>query len=109
MNINRSNANVNAKAREEKFELTDLTTRLTPEEIQAFFAVAQKAAQEAIKRAYLSTRDAGAYLSVSPRWLEELRVIGGGPLFLKLGRRVVYRMENLDEWAAGHERRNTAE
>lgn len=48
---------------------------------------------------FLNTAEAGAYLKLSPRWLEKLRVIGGGPRFRKLGRRVVYTVNDLEDWA----------
>lgn len=49
-------------------------------------------------RAYLSNEEAAAYLKLSPRTLEKQRVVGGGPRFRKLGRRVVYAVTDLDAW-----------
>jgi hypothetical protein len=49
--------------------------------------------------AYLNSEQAGAYLNLSPRTLEKLRTIGGGPRFRKLGRRIVYKVADLDAWA----------
>jgi predicted DNA-binding transcriptional regulator AlpA len=49
--------------------------------------------------AYLSCIQAGKYLGLSPRTLEKMRTLGGGPRFNKLGRRVVYTKVALDEWA----------
>lgn len=109
MNANKQNPAPGDSPSNPKPNFPEFSTRLNPEEIQAFFAGVQKAAWDAMKKAYMSTPEDGAYLKVSPRWLEELRVIGGGPLFCKLGKRVVYRMEHLDAWASEHERRNTAE
>lgn len=51
----------------------------------------------------LSTPLAADYVGLSPATLETMRVRGGGPAFVKLGRRVVYRREDLDEWL--HQRR----
>ncbi len=48
---------------------------------------------------YLNCDQAGAHLKLSPRTLEKLRTIGGGPRFRKLGRRVVYTLSDLDAWA----------
>jgi hypothetical protein len=48
---------------------------------------------------YLSNAEAAAFLALSPRTLEKLRVIGGGPKFRKLGRRVVYSPDDLNSWA----------
>jgi Helix-turn-helix domain len=54
---------------------------------------------------YLSTRDAAVRLSIGASTLKKLRVTGGGPAFHRIGRRVVYSIEILDEWA----RRSTFE
>ncbi|NYT68853.1 helix-turn-helix transcriptional regulator [Pusillimonas noertemannii] len=48
---------------------------------------------------YLTNDEAGAYLRLSPRTLEKMRVIGGGPRFRKFGRRVMYAIVDLDAWA----------
>jgi hypothetical protein len=48
---------------------------------------------------YLTNAEAAAYLKLSPRTLEKHRVIGGGPRFRKLGRRVVYALQDLEGWA----------
>ena len=49
--------------------------------------------------AYLSCEQAGVHLNLSPRTLEKLRTLGGGPRFRKLGRRIVYQIADLDAWA----------
>ncbi|MEM7480301.1 MAG: helix-turn-helix domain-containing protein [Acidobacteriota bacterium] len=46
----------------------------------------------------LPTPLAAEYLGLAPATLETLRSRGGGPPFVKLGRRVVYRREDLDVW-----------
>jgi len=48
---------------------------------------------------FLANREAATFLNLSPRTLEKLRVIGGGPRFRKFGRRVVYAMVDLELWA----------
>jgi len=48
---------------------------------------------------YLTNDEAADYLRLSPRTLEKMRVIGGGPRFRKFGRRVMYAIADLDEWA----------
>ncbi len=45
-----------------------------------------------------TTPVAAEYLGLSPATLETLRSRGGGPPFVKLGRRVVYRQGDLDLW-----------
>lgn len=47
-----------------------------------------------------TTPVAAEYLGLSPATLETMRSRGGGPPFVKLGRRVVYRQQDLDAWVA---------
>jgi hypothetical protein len=44
---------------------------------------------------YFNNVDAAAYIGLSPRTLEKYRVTGGGPIFRKLGRRVLYVADDL--------------
>ena len=48
---------------------------------------------------FLNTTEAAAFLRLSPRTLEKLRVLGGGPLYRKFGARVLYAVEDLQDWA----------
>ncbi|MCW4460799.1 helix-turn-helix domain-containing protein [Sphingomonas sp. BT-65] len=48
---------------------------------------------------YLDNDEAAAFLKLSPRTLEKQRVRGGGPVFRKFGRRVVYALADLERWA----------
>ena len=48
---------------------------------------------------YLTCKEAGAFLKLSPRTLENMRTSGRGPRFRKLGRRVVYAQADLIAWA----------
>jgi hypothetical protein len=57
----------------------------------------------------LPTPLAADYLGLSPATLETLRSRGGGPAFLKLGRRVVYQREDLDKWLAERRRTSTSD
>jgi hypothetical protein len=41
-------------------------------------------------------------------WLAKLRIIGGGPRFLKVGGTVRYRRSDVDAWLASCERVTTA-
>ena len=41
---------------------------------------------------------AAKYLGVSRGFLDKLRMTGGGPAFLKLGRKVAYERQVLDAW-----------
>jgi predicted DNA-binding transcriptional regulator AlpA len=53
--------------------------------------------------------EAAAFLGVSKSWLDKHRVHGGGPAYLKIGRRVVYDLNDLEEFAAGRRFRNTSD
>lgn len=52
-----------------------------------------------VQSVYLSTRAAANRLSIGASTLKKLRVNGGGPAFHRIGRRVVYSTDLLDEWA----------
>jgi len=50
-------------------------------------------------RRILRTREAAAYLGLSPSTLEKRRLRGEGPRFIRLGGRAIgYRIEDLDGW-----------
>ncbi len=57
----------------------------------------------------LKTEEAAKWLDVSPRTLETWRVRGGGPRFIKNGRRVAYRETDLDAWIEEQTRRSTSD
>jgi hypothetical protein len=56
---------------------------------------------------FLSRREAADYLkrkfgapgAVTSSTLAKLAVIGGGPILHRFGRKVAYKVENLDSWA----------
>jgi excisionase family DNA binding protein len=48
---------------------------------------------------FLSPKQAAAFLSVSKSYLDKLRVYGGGPKFLRFGRKILYRKSELNVWA----------
>ena len=47
----------------------------------------------------LTPREAAAYIRVSKSYLDKLRVYGGGPMFLRFGRKILYRKFELNRWA----------
>ena len=57
----------------------------------------------------LDTAGAAKFVGVSKRTLEKWRYEGGGPPYLKLGRRVLYCLGDLEEWIAGQRRYSTSE
>jgi predicted DNA-binding transcriptional regulator AlpA len=57
----------------------------------------------------LPVREAAAFLGLSKSYLDKKRLDGGGPPYLKLGRRVLYDVADLEVWAANHKRLHTSE
>ena len=57
----------------------------------------------------LRTREAAAYLGVSASFLEKLRVTGGGCVYAKIGRVVIYSKSDLDSYAESRKRCSTSE
>lgn len=58
---------------------------------------------------YLKTPDAALHLGLSSRTLEKHRCYGTGPVYRKLGGRIVYAIEELEAWAALGTRRSTSD
>lgn len=57
-----------------------------------------------------TTEEAATYLRVSKSYLDKLRVYGGGPRFLRLGKRkVLYRKSDLDAWLGRQSFESTSE
>ncbi len=59
--------------------------------------------------ARLSPPKAAEYVGLACSTMAKLRVVGGGPLYRKLGRRVVYDLRDLDAWLDARKRANTSE
>jgi hypothetical protein len=55
----------------------------------------------------LKQEQAAEACGLSPRTLERWRYEGRGPRFAKLGKRVLYRPQDLVEWIAAHTRTST--
>ena len=55
-----------------------------------------------------SVREAASYLGVSKSFLDKSRTTGTGPQFLKLAKRVVYDVNDLESWASSKRRRHTS-
>jgi hypothetical protein len=56
-----------------------------------------------------TTEESARYLRLQKQTLEAWRLRGTGPTFVKLGRRVVYRREALEEFMTERERRSTSD
>jgi hypothetical protein len=52
---------------------------------------------------------AAGYLSLSTQRLAKMRLYGGGPAFIKAGRSILYRREDLDSWLASLSRLSTSD
>jgi len=60
-------------------------------------------------RKYTNTRGAASHLSCSESYLEKARVVGDGPRYVKVGRAVRYRIDDLDAWAEARAFGSTSE
>lgn len=58
------------------------------------------------KNGPLSTLDAAKYIGISASWLNKSRMTGTGPVYMKIGGKVRYSVQDLQNWLA--ERRRTA-
>jgi hypothetical protein len=57
----------------------------------------------------LNVVQAAGYASISKSTLDKLRVYGGGPIYIKVGARVVYDRVDLDTWLVGKKIANTSQ
>ncbi|MBA4757588.1 MULTISPECIES: helix-turn-helix transcriptional regulator [Sphingomonadales] len=62
-----------------------------------------------VRPRYLKTPDAATHLGLSPRTLEKHRCFGTGPVYRRLGGRIVYAIDDLDAWAARGTRKSTSD
>lgn len=61
------------------------------------------------RRPKLRTRDAATYTGLAKSTLEKLRVTGGGAIYIRVGRVVLYDPDDLDAWLAAHRRKTTSD
>ena len=59
--------------------------------------------------ALFNAQKAADWTGLSTSTLAKLRLTGLGPAYAKLGRRVVYRIEDLDAWIEAHLVKSTSE
>ena len=57
----------------------------------------------------LNEHELAAFLRVSPRTLQNWRVTGGGPEFIKLGARVLYSREKITAYLEDRQRVSTSD
>jgi excisionase family DNA binding protein len=58
---------------------------------------------------YHTTAYAAEYLGLSKRYLEALRLSGGGPEYSSFGKAVRYTKQSLDAWASRCSRKSTSD
>lgn len=63
---------------------------------------------EHIQPVAMSTEQAAACIGLSVEYLKRARITGGGPVYSKIGRRVVYQMEDLREFLNRHRQTNNS-
>jgi hypothetical protein len=64
---------------------------------------------EAVDTEYLTEKEAAQVLTLSVGTLQNKRVQGGGPAFLKFGACVRYSRRDLDAWALSRRRTRTSD
>jgi predicted DNA-binding transcriptional regulator AlpA len=57
----------------------------------------------------ITTKTAARFVGLSESTLAKLRLNGNGPIYCKLGRRVVYRIVDLEEWLQSRTARHTSD
>jgi predicted DNA-binding transcriptional regulator AlpA len=57
----------------------------------------------------LNVNEAADYSGISKSTLNKRRVYGGGPLYIKVGSRVIYDRTDLDAWLVGKKVANTSQ
>ena len=57
----------------------------------------------------VNNSDAARHLGLSESTLNKLRLTGAGPVYIKLGRRVLYNVMDLDQWLERHRRTSTSD
>ena len=55
-------------------------------------------AVQPVRRKMLVTSDAAKYCDSSPSTFAKFRRKRGGPIFVRIGRRILYRQDDLDAW-----------
>jgi predicted DNA-binding transcriptional regulator AlpA len=62
-----------------------------------------------VRPSVVSARDAARQIGLSESTLAKLRLNGNGPAYCKLGRRVVYRLVDLEQWLQSRTTRDTSD
>jgi hypothetical protein len=51
---------------------------------------------------YMDEERAAGYLGIAQRTLGNWRFVGRGPKYIRLGRRILYHRQHLDDWALSY-------
>jgi hypothetical protein len=70
---------------------------------------AERRADQSPQSRRLPAEGAADYCGCSTSYLNKLRSIGGGPVFIKRGRRVIYDTLDLDAWLDAGRRASTSD
>ena len=62
-----------------------------------------------LQKSYLNTRAIASHTNTSASFLNQRRVSGDGPPFIKLGSRVLYDLDVVETWLNERARRSTSE
>jgi hypothetical protein len=60
-------------------------------------------------RKFINTKQAAQVFGLSESYLAKMRHLGGGPLYVKAGSRVLYNEKVFEDWLLLHLRKNTSE
>jgi excisionase family DNA binding protein len=84
-------------------------TRLKAPERKHFSKAGLASTVSAISNVYLTCKESARYLRVSKSYLDKLRCTGGGPPYTRLGRKILYRISDLEFWLHQHRFENTSQ
>jgi hypothetical protein len=62
-----------------------------------------------VRKAYLTERELAQRLAVSVKWLQKMRLIGGGVPFCKIGSAVRYPIGEIEKFEAAALRKSTSD
>lgn len=57
---------------------------------------------------FLSVNETAREMGISASWLNKSRLIGNGPPFMKLGRRVLYNVSDVEKWLSSRKFNSTS-
>jgi predicted DNA-binding transcriptional regulator AlpA len=58
---------------------------------------------------FINAKQAATEFGLSTSWLAKLRLTGNGPVYRKVGKRVLYRRDEFVSWIETHTQKSTSE